>query len=64
MSYFDSGKIKFFKGKKVRDLTTAEFEQILLQGEGLTVEFKTWIHAKDMRERISLVVHELVMFTF
>ena len=48
----------------MRDLTTAEFEQILLQGEGLTVEFKTWIHAKDIRERISLVVDELVMFTF
>lgn len=40
MSYFDSSKIKSFKGKMVRDLITAEFEQILLQGEGLTVEFK------------------------
>jgi len=43
-------------------LITAEFEQILSRGENLTVEFKTWIHAKDMRERISLAVDELVAF--
>lgn len=43
-------------------MTTAEFEQILVQGENLRVEFKTWIHAKDMRERISLAVDELVAF--
>ena len=43
-------------------MTTAEFEQILLRGENLTVEFKSWIRAKDMRERISLAVDELVAF--
>lgn len=43
-------------------MTTAEFEQVLSKGENLTVEFKTWILAKDMRERISLVVDELVAF--
>lgn len=43
-------------------MTIAEFEQVLLKGENLTVEFKTWIHAKDTRERISLVVDELVAF--
>ena len=43
-------------------LTIAEFEQVLSKGENLTVEFKTWIHAKDMRERISLAVDELVAF--
>ena len=43
-------------------LTTAQFEQVLSHGESLTVEFKTWIHAKDMRERISLAVDELVAF--
>lgn len=43
-------------------MTIAEFEQVLSKGEGLTVEFKTWIHAKDMRERISLAVDELVAF--
>lgn len=43
-------------------MTTTEFEQVLSGGESLTVEFKTWIHAKDMRERISLAVDELVAF--
>ncbi len=43
-------------------MTIAEFEQVLSKGESLTVEFKTWIHAKDMRERISLAVDELVAF--
>ena len=43
-------------------MTGAEFEQILSHGENLTVEFKTWIYAKDMRERISLAVDELVAF--
>ena len=43
-------------------MTSAELEQILEQGENLKVEFKTWIHAKDMRERIALAVEELVAF--
>lgn len=43
-------------------MTSAEFEQVLSEGENLTVEFKTWIFAKDMRERISLAVDELVAF--
>lgn len=43
-------------------MTIAEFEQVLSKGENLTVEFKTWIYVKDMRERISLAVDELVAF--
>lgn len=43
-------------------LTSVEFEQILLNGENLNVEFKSWIHARDMKERISLAVDELVAF--
>ena len=43
-------------------LTSAEFEQILSKGENLTVEFKSWVHTKDMKERISLAVDELVAF--
>ena len=39
-----------------------DFERLLIAGESLTIEFKTWIHAKDMRERISLLVDELVAF--
>ena len=43
-------------------MNIVDFERLLIAGESLTVEFKTWIHAKDMRERISLVVDELVAF--
>lgn len=43
-------------------MTITEFTQVLSKGENLTVEFKTWIYAKDMRERISLAVDELVAF--
>lgn len=43
-------------------MTIDEFEQVLLQGENLMVEFKTWIYARDMRERISLAANELVAF--
>ena len=43
-------------------MTIAEFEKILSKGENLTTEFKSWIHAKDMRERISLAVDELIAF--
>ncbi len=43
-------------------MTIAEFEKVLSEGENLTVEFKTWIYAKDMRERISLAVDELIAF--
>lgn len=43
-------------------MTSAEFEQILSKGENLTVEFKSWVHTKDMKERISLAVDELVAF--
>ena len=39
-----------------------EFEKILIELETETVEFKSWIHTKDMRERISLVVDELIAF--
>lgn len=37
-----------------------EFQQIIAQGESLTVEFKSWIKAKDFKERMNLVVPELV----
>lgn len=39
-----------------------EFEKILIELETETVEFKSWIHTKDMKERISLVVDELIAF--
>lgn len=43
-------------------MTIAEFEQVLSKGENLTIEFKTWIYAKNIRECISLAVDELVAF--
>ena len=48
--------------EEVMRLTISDFEKVLLEGESLTVEFKTWIHVKDMKERISLAVDELVAF--
>ncbi len=39
-----------------------EFELILKDGETITVEFKSWIHTKNMKERIALAVDELVAF--
>lgn len=43
-------------------MTIKEFETILLKGEGLNVEFKSWIKAKSMKERIDLVIKELIAF--
>lgn len=43
-------------------MTIAEFEQVLSKGENLNIEFKTWIHVREMRERVSLAVDELVAF--
>lgn len=43
-------------------MTLTEFEKDLKDGESLTVEFKSWVKAKDMRERVSLATDELVAF--
>ena len=43
-------------------MTIEKFEKDLAAGESVTVEFKSWIKAKDMRERISLAVEELIAF--
>lgn len=43
-------------------MTIEDFEKDLAAGESVTVEFKSWIKAKDMRERISLAVEELIAF--
>lgn len=43
-------------------MTIEKFEKDLAVGESVTVEFKSWIKAKDMRERISLAVEELIAF--
>ena len=43
-------------------MTEEQFSEILSAGESSTVEFKSWIHAKNMRERVDLAVEELVAF--
>lgn len=37
-------------------------KNIIAQGETITVEFKSWIKAESMKERINLVVQELIAF--
>ncbi len=37
-------------------------KNIIAQGETITVEFKSWIKANSMKERINLVVPELIAF--
>lgn len=39
-----------------------EFKKILDKGETDTVEFKSWVNAKNQREIISLAVDELIAF--
>lgn len=41
-------------------MTLLEFEKILKQGESIHTEFKSWIKASNMRERIALAVDELI----
>ncbi len=43
-------------------VTTEEFEKILDKGETDTVEFKSWVKAKNQKEIISLAVDELIAF--
>lgn len=43
-------------------MTTEEFKKILDKGETNTVEFKSWINTKNLKEIISLAVDELVAF--
>lgn len=43
-------------------MTVEEFKEILNKGETDTVEFKSWINAKNQKEIISLAVDELIAF--
>ena len=43
-------------------LNEKEFSIILSSGESLHTEFKSWIKVSNMRERIALVVDELIAF--
>ena len=37
-------------------------KNIIAQGETITIEFKSWIKANSMKDRINLVVPELIAF--
>ncbi len=43
-------------------MTAEEFKKILDKGETDTVEFKSWVKAKNLKEIISLAVDELIAF--
>lgn len=43
-------------------MTEEEFKKVLEKGETETVEFKSWIKAKNQKEIISLAVDELIAF--
>lgn len=43
-------------------MTTEEFKKILDKGETDTVEFKSWIKARNQKEIIALAVDELIAF--
>ena len=43
-------------------MTEEEFKEILDKEETDTVEFKSWINARNMKEIISLAVDELIAF--
>ena len=43
-------------------MTTEEFKKILDKGETDTVEFKSWIKARNPKEIIALAVDELIAF--
>ncbi len=43
-------------------MTIEELEQVIAEGESLTVEFKSWQKANNHKERIKLAVDELMAF--
>lgn len=43
-------------------MTVKDFEKEISNGESLTVEFKSWINAGNIKERINLAVDELISF--
>ena len=46
----------------VKVMTEEEFKKILDKGETDTVEFKSWVKARNMKEIISLAADELIAF--
>ena len=52
----------FIRKEGVILMTEEEFKEILDAEETDTVEFKSWINARNMKEIISLAVDELIAF--
>lgn len=46
----------------VKVMAEEEFKKILDKGETDTVEFKSWVKARNMKDIISLAVDELIAF--
>lgn len=46
----------------VKVMAEEEFKKILDKGETDTVEFKSWVKARNMKKIISLAVDELIAF--
>ena len=46
----------------VKVMAEEEFKKIIDKGETDTVEFKSWVKARNMKEIISLAVDELIAF--
>ena len=43
-------------------MTIVEFEKVLQKGESIDTEFKSWVKASSMKERVALAVDELIAF--
>lgn len=43
-------------------MTRLDFEKVLQKGESIDTEFKSWVKASSMKERIALAVDELIAF--
>ena len=43
-------------------MTVVEFEKVLQKGESIDTEFKSWVKASSMKERVALAVDELIAF--
>ena len=43
-------------------MTIVEFEKVLQKGESIDTEFKSWVKASSMKERVALAVDEPIAF--
>lgn len=48
--------------KRGDSVDISDFERVLQKGESIDTEFKSWVRAYSMKERIALAVDELIAF--